>query len=139
MKRTATASKRPGFRRALVVGAALVGIASTMCLPGPGPVARAQSDARTVKLVVPFPAGAGTVDVIARIMAERLARVWTHPVIVENVPGSTGLIGAEAVFKAAPDGNTLLVTAPGVLTVAAHLHALAFDPRQFVPVSLLAI
>jgi tripartite-type tricarboxylate transporter receptor subunit TctC len=101
-------------------------------------VALAQSKpTRPITLVVGFSAGSGTLDAIARIMREWLTRKWMQPVIVENIPGLTGSVGAEAVFRAPPDGRTLLITPPVSLTVARHLQQLAFDPDQFVPVSLL--
>lgn len=91
----------------------------------------------TVKLVVNFPAGSGTADTIARMMSNWLAQKWLQPVIVENQPGMTGNLGAASVFAAAPDGRTLLVTPPGPLAVAPLLQTLAFDPRQFAPVTIL--
>ena len=56
----------------------------------------------------------------------------------DNIPGLSGSAGAETVFRAPPDGRTLLITPPGLLTIARHLQPLAFDPDQFVRVSLLA-
>jgi tripartite-type tricarboxylate transporter receptor subunit TctC len=91
----------------------------------------------TVRLIVNFPAGSGTADTIARMMSNWLAHKWLQPVLVENRPGMTGNLGAESVFAAAPDGRTLLVTPPGPLTVAPLLRTLSFDPRQFVPVTIL--
>jgi tripartite-type tricarboxylate transporter receptor subunit TctC len=91
----------------------------------------------TVRLIVNFPAGSGTADTIARMMSTWLAHKWMQPVLVENRPGMTGNVGAESVFAAAPDGRTLLVTPPGPLTVAPLLRTLTFDPRQFVPVTIL--
>jgi tripartite-type tricarboxylate transporter receptor subunit TctC len=91
----------------------------------------------TVRLIVNFPAGSGTADTIARMMSNWLAHKWLQPVLVENRPGMTGNLGAESVFAAAPDGRTLLVTPPGPLTVAPLLRTLTFDPRQFVPVTVL--
>lgn len=63
---------------------------------------------RTVKVIVPYPAG-GVVDVVTRIVTERLAPAWGQAIIVENKPGANGNLGAEAVKSAAPDGHTLLV------------------------------
>jgi tripartite-type tricarboxylate transporter receptor subunit TctC len=71
-------------------------------------------------------------------MREWLTRKWMQPVIVDNIPGLSGSAGAETVFRAPPDGRTLLITPPGLLTIARHLQPLAFDPDQFVRVSLLA-
>ena len=93
---------------------------------------------RTVKMVVPYPAG-GITDVLPRIMHEHLTRKWGQPIIVENKPGAAGNLGAEQVFNAEPDGYTLLVTAPSPLTVNQSLYPkLAFDPVQFVPVTIMA-
>jgi tripartite-type tricarboxylate transporter receptor subunit TctC len=91
----------------------------------------------TVRLIVNFPAGSGTADTIARMMSNWLAHKWLQPVLVENQPGMTGNLGAESVFAAAPDGRTLLVTPPGPLTVAPLMRTVAFDPRQFAPVTIL--
>jgi hypothetical protein len=62
---------------------------------------------RPIKIIVPSPAG-GLTDVLTRIVGERLWAKWGQPVIVENRSGAASNIGAEAVFKAEPDGYTLL-------------------------------
>ena len=67
---------------------------------------------RTVRIVVPYPAGGGT-DVLGRIVADQLSRKWGQTVLVENIGGAAGNIGAADVFRAAPDGHTLMVTSPG--------------------------
>ena len=90
-------------------------------------LASAQGESRPVTLVVGFPAGSGTLDAIARIMREWLTRKWMQPVIVDNIPGLSGSAGAETVFRAPPDGRTLLITPPGLLTIARHLQ----PPRYF--------
>jgi tripartite-type tricarboxylate transporter receptor subunit TctC len=64
---------------------------------------------RPVRIVVGFPAGSGN-DLIARAVGTRLAEMWKQPVIVENKVGASGVIGAESVARAAPDGYTLLLT-----------------------------
>src|SRR5436305_2611385 len=68
----------------------------------------------TIKIVVPFAAGGGT-DVLARIIAQNLNSTWGQPVVVENQPGASGVIGTRAVMKAAPDGYTLLMASTGAL------------------------
>lgn len=93
---------------------------------------------RSIKIVVPFPAG-GSADLIPRIVGEKLSLKWGQAVIVENRVGAAGNIGAELVFRAEPDGYTLLSAPPPPLVINASLYAnLAFDPTQFVPVSVMA-
>jgi tripartite-type tricarboxylate transporter receptor subunit TctC len=103
------------------------------------PVAFAQSDypSRPIKIVVPLPPGP-VADLVPRLIAEKLAARWGQPVIIENRPGAALNIGAEAVARAEPDGYTLLATPPGPLVVSQHFFPkLAFDPRTFVPVSIM--
>jgi tripartite-type tricarboxylate transporter receptor subunit TctC len=93
--------------------------------------------AKPIRIVVPFPAG-GSADLMPRAVAERVAAKWGQPVVVENRPGAAGNIGAEVVFKAEPDGYTLLSAPPPPLVVNPSLYPkLAFDPAQFVPVTIL--
>jgi len=93
---------------------------------------------KPIRIVVPYPAG-GSADLLPRIFAEKLSAKWGQPVLVENRPGAGGNIGAEFAYKAEPDGYTLFATAPGPLVVNQNLfRKLAFDPAQFVPVSVMA-
>src|SRR5262247_404227 len=93
---------------------------------------------RTVRIIVPFPAG-GSADLIPRIAAEKLAQQWGQPVIVENRPGAAGNIGADAVFKSDPDGYTLLSAPPPPLVINRLLYPmLPYDSTQFVPVTVIA-
>lgn len=93
---------------------------------------------RPIRIIVPFPAG-GAADALPRIVAERLAARWAQPVIVENRVGASGSIGAEAVWRAEPDGTTLLATPPAPLVINPSLfEKLAYDPTQFVPVTVMA-
>jgi tripartite-type tricarboxylate transporter receptor subunit TctC len=87
---------------------------------------------RTIHLIVPVPPGAST-DAVARLMAEQIGRAQGVTIVVENRPGASGMIGTEAVSRAAPDGNTLLMTANTYLidaqTRKANYHPVtAFDP-----------
>jgi tripartite-type tricarboxylate transporter receptor subunit TctC len=92
---------------------------------------------RAVRIIVPFPAG-GSADVMPRIIAERLAAKWGQPFLVENRPGAAGNIGAELVYKAEPDGYTLMSAPPPPLVINPSLYPrLAYDPTQFVPVSVM--
>jgi tripartite-type tricarboxylate transporter receptor subunit TctC len=125
---------RTPSRRALLRG----GLAFAALATAPTAIRAQDYPARTVKIIVPYPAG-GITDVLPRIMQEWLTRKWGQPIVVENRPGVAGNIGAEAVFKADADGYTLLVTAPSPLTVNQSLYPkLAFEPSEFVPVSILA-
>ena len=93
---------------------------------------------RPIKIVVPYPAG-GSADLLPRVFAEKLAAKWGQPVLVEDRPGAGGNIGAEFVYRSDPDGYTLFASAPGPLVVNQNLYRrLAFDPAQFVPVSIMA-
>ena len=93
---------------------------------------------KPIRIIVPYPAG-GSADLLPRIFAEKFSAKWGQPVLVENRPGAGGNIGAEFVYKAEPDGYTLFATAPGPLVVNQNLfRKLAFDPAQFVPVSVMA-
>lgn len=101
--------------------------------------AAAMAQGAPVRIVVGFPPG-GESDVVARLLAERMGAALGAPVVVENRPGAGGLLAAEALKQAAPDGRTLMI-APTAVTVFAPLtHAkLRFDPmRDFAPVSLVA-
>jgi tripartite-type tricarboxylate transporter receptor subunit TctC len=89
--------------------------------------------ARTIKVVVPFSPG-GLVDFVARVLAEQVGRAQGQTVLIENRPGAGGAIGAEAVSRAAPDGNTLLMAFPDLL-IASHLRKLNYDPlTSFEPI-----
>jgi tripartite-type tricarboxylate transporter receptor subunit TctC len=93
---------------------------------------------KPVHFVVPFETGAP--DTIARVVAQQFTSQWGRSVVVENRPGANGIIGADAVAKAAPDGYTLLVTSTSI-TVNPSIHPkLPFDlERDLVPVTNLAI
>jgi tripartite-type tricarboxylate transporter receptor subunit TctC len=94
---------------------------------------------RVVRIVNPYPAG-GSVDVTARILAQKLSDSVGQQFIVENRSGGGGNTGSDSVAKSDPDGYTLLFTAPGPLTVNQTLYSkLPFDPaKDFVPIALFA-
>src|SRR5271170_956686 len=101
---------------------------------------RAQSGfpSRTVKVIVPYPPGGGT-DLLARVLADQLGRKWGQSVIVENVGGAGGNIGAEQVFRADPDGYTLLLASPGPIATNVYMYKdMAYDPAKWVPLAVLA-
>lgn len=108
-------------------------LATTLALPG-----RARAQARTVRLVVPYPAG-GPLDTIARALAEKARDSLGH-VIVENRAGAGGNLGADHVAKAAPDGHTLVMGAVATHAINPWLYArIPYDPiRDFAPITLVA-
>ena len=93
--------------------------------------------ARPVTFIVPFAPGGGT-DITARTLAARLTQKWGQSVLVENRGGAGGILGAEAVAKAKPDGYTLLIANVGITSINPALYAkLPYDPdRAFTPISL---
>lgn len=100
-------------------------------------VAQPAFPAKPVHIIVPYPAG-GIPDVLARIVAERMAAGLGQPVVVEPKPGASGNIAAAQVKAAAPDGHTLMLAAP-FLTVNPLLDPnTRFSPQDFAPVGLIA-
>src|SRR5437763_6622944 len=106
--------------------------------------ALAQSDAtahypsRAVKIIVSAPPGGG-LDIAARVIADRLAKMWGQPFVAENRPGAGCNLGAEAVVQAEPDGYTLLAAQPAPLTTNVVLYRkLNFDPAAFEPLAIMS-
>jgi tripartite-type tricarboxylate transporter receptor subunit TctC len=94
---------------------------------------------KPIKLIVPFPPGAGT-DAVARLVAQKLGESLKATVIVENRVGAGGAIGAKEAAKADPDGYTLLFVASPFTTVAASSKTAGYDPvREFTPVAPIAV
>ena len=93
---------------------------------------------QALRIIVPYPAG-GTADILPRVVAEKLRAQFPAGVLIDNRTGAGGNIGAEAVFRAEPDGNTLLASPPGPIAINHHLYRkMAFDPSKWEPVTVLA-
>ncbi|HEV7820328.1 MAG TPA: tripartite tricarboxylate transporter substrate-binding protein, partial [Burkholderiales bacterium] len=92
---------------------------------------------KPIRMITPYAPGGGS-DTLARILGQKLLEAWGQPVVVDNRPGGGGIIGAETVARAAPDGYTLLVTPSAVLTINPHLYSkLRYDTfKDFAPVSM---
>jgi tripartite-type tricarboxylate transporter receptor subunit TctC len=113
------------------------GIARSLLTAGTFMLLASAADAQTVKLVVPIPAG-GAGDILARVLADQIARTEGATIVVENRPGGSTLIGTEAVARAAPDGSSLLVAGTGFV-INPHLRKTNYDPlTSFEPVCHLA-
>jgi tripartite-type tricarboxylate transporter receptor subunit TctC len=89
-----------------------------------------------IRLIVPFPAG-GLVDVTARLLQPHLENSLGQPVIVENRPAASGIVGTETVAKAPPDGHTLLLVASSYTVLPATTAKLPYDAeRDLVPIGI---
>ena len=89
---------------------------------------------KPVRFIVAFSPGGGT-DIIARVVADKLTRAWSQPVVVENRPGAGSNIGTQAVAKAPPDGYTILVTSTSFAVNPGMYKSAGYDPlKDFVPI-----
>ncbi|HKA38569.1 MAG TPA: tripartite tricarboxylate transporter substrate binding protein [Burkholderiales bacterium] len=100
------------------------------------PAAAQTFPAKPVRIIVAFPPGGG-VDIVARTMGSRLTELWRQPVVVENRPGASGVIGTEAAARSAPDGHTLFIGTLGNLTANQYLYPkMPVDPlRDLAPLT----
>ncbi len=95
--------------------------------------------ARAVRIIVPLSTGSAS-DALARTLAGRLGETWGQQVIVENMPGANGIIAAQTVAKAAPDGHTLMMCASNHVINAALYKSLPYDPvKSFSPIAQVAV
>ena len=94
---------------------------------------------KSVTMVVPFPPGGGT-DTGARWIAQKLSEKWGQPVVVDNKPGAAGMIGADFVSRAKPDGYTIMMANAQTVAINPSLYRkLPYNPdTAFVPISLVA-
>jgi tripartite-type tricarboxylate transporter receptor subunit TctC len=124
---------RRAFLRSLTASGVLAAHTLATCVS-----TTASAQARTTRIVVPFAPGGGA-DLIARLLQPHLQRLLGHPCYVENRAGAAGRIGADAVAKAEPDGQTLLMTTESSLVIAPHVGVpMSYDPlKDFAPISLL--
>jgi tripartite-type tricarboxylate transporter receptor subunit TctC len=118
-------------RRLLQLATALVFVA--------GPAAHATDyPTRPISLVVPFAPG-GFVHLVALMMSDGMSKILGQPVVVLNQPGANGILAANAVARAAPDGYTIFLPTASIMTINPHLYkAVQFDPHtDFVPIGRL--
>ena len=108
-----------------------------LCFAMPASAQPASFPEREVRIVVPYPPG-GSVDVTARMLAERLAKRWSKPVIVENRSGAAAVIGTSHVARSRPDGHTLLMATAGMSVQPSVFSNLPYDVhKDFAPVTRL--
>ncbi|MFZ9407941.1 MAG: Bug family tripartite tricarboxylate transporter substrate binding protein [Burkholderiaceae bacterium] len=126
-------------RRRIVHAAMAAAATSSLALTSPAHGQGSAFPGRPVKLVVPFPAG-GATDLTARLLAGKLAEAWGQPVVVENRPGASGMIGGEQVARATPDGYTLLVTITTHIQNPALFAKIPYDAlKDFEPISQICL
>ncbi len=109
-----------------------------LCVPALAAIAQSQPyPARPIRLVVSFAAGGG-VDLVARLLGQKLAEAWNQQVVIDNRPGAGGNVSAELVAKSPADGYTLYMSSASVVVNASLYKSLPYDPlRDFAPVTLL--
>jgi tripartite-type tricarboxylate transporter receptor subunit TctC len=94
--------------------------------------------ARPIRLIVPFPAG-GPNDIIARVIGQHMSELLKQTVVIDNRGGQGGVLGTDAVAKAAPDGYTIAISSAGALAISPSMEKVAYDTLQdLAPVTLVA-
>jgi tripartite-type tricarboxylate transporter receptor subunit TctC len=105
-------------------------------LPANGGALAQNFPSKPIRVVIPFVAG-GSSDIVGRAIASKFQEILGQPGVVENRPGANGVIAAEFVAKAEPDGHTILVGSIGVFSINAALFKdLRYQPRDFAPITL---
>ncbi len=116
-----------------VIGAGLLSGVATPAL------AQQEFPTKTIKIIAPYPPG-GTTDLFARIIGDYLQKTWGQTVVIENRPGSSGMIGAGMVARSPGDGYTVLIGSQALFSVNPTLYKqVPYDPvKDFTPISLIA-
>jgi tripartite-type tricarboxylate transporter receptor subunit TctC len=131
---------RPVAACARIARALIVAMAAAVVGAG-GALAQAPADKypeKPIKIIVPFAPG-GSVDILARVIGQKLTENWRQPVIVESRPGAGTMIGTQAAAKADPDGYTLIIVVSNHATNPALHATMPYDAlKDFEPISLLA-
>ena len=115
----------------------MISLLATLAFAALGCGALAQTfPTKPVRIIVAFPPGGG-VDIVARVMGPKLTEIWSQPVVVENRPGASGVIGTEVAARSAPDGHTLFLGTLGNLTANQYLYPkMPVDPlRDLAPLT----
>lgn len=123
------------IRRFLAATALAIGALSTLALPT---TASAQAyPSKPIRIIVPYSPG-GTTDLLARLVGQKLSERLGQPVVVDNKPGANGMIGADVVAKAPPDGYVIGIASPGTHAANASLYkTMPYDTiKDFTPITL---
>jgi tripartite-type tricarboxylate transporter receptor subunit TctC len=117
----------------------ILGALASIVLGLPGAAFAQAYPTKPVRVIIPFPPG-GTLDFVGRMLAQKLSEQMGQTFVVENRPGGNGVIGGDAVAKAAPDGYTLLFNASTFVTAPMTMKSAPYDVvKDFQPVALVAI
>lgn len=129
--------RRPGALRSCITAAGLVGVFAAAWLPT-GAMAQDKFPERSIRVIVPFPAG-GINDTVARPILKKMGDVLNTSFVVENRPGASGTIGTASASRADADGYSLLLGAASTMAVVPHMLAAGYSPiKDFAPVGGLA-
>ena len=119
------------FLNAVIAAAALTGLCAA-------PIANAQQfPTRQVRIVVPYTPGGG-IDVLARVLGQKLSEMWGQPVVIDNKPGAGSHLGTDSVAKSAPDGATWVIVSNTMALAAAAGTKLPYDPLKDLAHAVLA-
>src|SRR6201995_4521821 len=93
---------------------------------------------KPIRLIVPFPPG-GPNDLIARVVGQRMSDIFKQPVIIDNRGGQAGVLGTDAVAKAAADGYTIGIVSASAIVISPRMEKIAYDPQKDLqPITLVA-
>ena len=111
-------------------------VAGLSLLLSPALAAAQEYPSKPIRLIVPFPAG-GPNDIIARVVGQRMSEMMRQPILIDNRGGQAGVLGTDAVAKAAPDGYTIGIVSASALVISPSMEKVAYDARaDFAPVTL---
>jgi tripartite-type tricarboxylate transporter receptor subunit TctC len=114
----------------------LAALATLFSLLLPASLAAQEFPAKPIKLIVPFPAG-GPNDIIARLVGQRMSELTRQPVVIDNRGGQAGVLGTDAVAKAAPDGYTIGIVSASALVINPSMEKVPYDVvKDFAPITL---
>jgi len=113
-------------------------VAALLLLFAPVATSAQEFPAKPIRLIVPFPPG-GPNDIIARVIGQKMSELTKQPIIVDNRAGQGGVLGTDAVAKAAPDGYTVAIASAGALAISPSMEKVAYDTlKDLAPVTLVA-